>query len=679
LQKRIQMKENKNIWLWGVFMVLLLITFFPMSDVGIVTGDDFGYSIWPTKNIFKDSITFARDTGRFYFQLTLWIYKIPYLIDSTLYFHFMMILPHISTVLLFVLFIKRIFKNETIGLLSGFIFCMFFQILGGHSTTVAYPFYFTFSFTLFLGSLHILLTYFETGKYKYLLISAFLFAIVTLFYESYLVFYLLVFILLIKRYHFNDFKNKKKLFRFLKEIFPFFIFGLTYIIIYFVYFKMYSTQYQGNSFSSDLNSAIFLKTMGNLTLFSLPLSSLLNYKFFLIEYSRQELQTINLFTLVFKQASLSAFIKGGLILLVIYWIGFKSDLKIKKSSFITITLISAFFIAIPHFPLALSKKYTTDIPTTYITTYFAYFGVVVLCLVLVLFLIKLLKKTKWIHFIILTFLGIGLFIGTVITQNINEKVCADLKVAENRITLMKFLFSENLIKQGAPVYLASLHESTSYFSNSITRQATPFSAFADQNGLKIKQYTEYNSFYNHNKDSICDVYIVSFSQAFKTGDAYFTLLHMKGNQLKPNTYENYGDSLCVGYLSAYKKFGVGIEGTSDSILKINDEPMLKTGTFFYQNVHFLRKPEVCQFYIKGGYLFPNTIMISNQLFPQLPIQKVGWYPVKYEQQWIKFISNKLERNKESTDLVKLKAKLNGITYDKALENDAIWILYNEYQ
>jgi hypothetical protein len=673
------MKDNKNIWLWGVLTLLLFITFFPLTDVGFVTGDDFVYSIWPVKNIIKDSIQFARGTGRFYFIFTLWIYKIPYLIDSSFYYHSMLILPHISVVLLFVFLIKRIFKNETIGLLSGFIFCMFFQIVGGHSSTAAYPFYFTFSFTILIGSLHFLLTYFETDKYKYLLISAFIFAIATLFYESYLVFYILVFIMLIKRYHISDLKYKKSIFRFSKEIFPYFIFGITYIITYFVYFKIHSGQYQGNSFSSDLNSAIFFKTMGSLTLFSLPLSSLLDYKFFLIEYSKQDLQTINLFTLVFKQASLSAFIKGGLILMVFYWIGIKTDFKIKKSFMGSVGLVSAIFIALPHLPLALSKKYTTFIPTTYVTTYFAYFGVVTLCLILLLFLIVQSKRTKWIQYIIMTFLGIGLFIGTVITQNVNEKVCEDLNVAEKRITLMRSLFSANLINQNSPIYLASFHESTSYFSKSITRQSEPFSAFADQYGLKIKQYTEYHSFYNQYKDIDCDVYIVSFSQAFKTGDAYFTLLHLKGSQLKPKNTENYGDSLCVGYLSAYKKFGVGIAGTSDCILKINDEPMIKNGTFYYQNIHFLRKPEVCQFYIKGGNLFPNTFMISNQLFPNLPLQKLGRYPVKYEQHWVKFIRKKLERNKESIDLVKLKAKLNGITYDKAMNNDAIWILYNEYQ
>ncbi len=673
------MKDNKNIWLWGVLTLLLFITFFPLNSIGIVTGDDLGYMLWPKQNILKDSILFAQGTGRFYFLLTLWIYKIPYLIDSTFYFHFMLIFPHCLAFLLFVLLVKRGFNNLYIGLLSGVLFCALFQITGDHSATAAYPFYFSFSFSILLGSLHLLLSYLKTKKYKYILYSSLLMGSATLFYESYLVFYLLIGVLLLSKYKLKELFSSQKGFTFIKEILPFFIFGLLYMITYFVYSKIYSGGYQGNSFSAELKPEIFYKTLYNLTIYSYPLSSIVNYKFFLLEYSLQDLQTINIFTLVFKQASVTAYIKGILVLGIFIGISLKTELKMKNIKLIGIGIIAFLFSILPHLPLALSEKYTSTIPNIYVTTYFSNFSVFVLCLVIILFLLKFFKSNKWIQYSIIGMISLVLFTATVITQNINEKVCEDLKVAEKRITVMKYLFQEHLIEKDAAVFVAPLHESKAYFSKPITRQGNTFTGFADHYGLKIDPYLDYTEFYNQYNDSTSKVYLISFTQAFKTGDAAFSLLCVRGDQLKQQIQENRGDSLLVGYLSPYKKMGIAIATDSISELTIQEEKMVHTGNFHYNNIHFLKKPEICSFWIKGWGIIPGTLSISNNLFPQIPLQRIGWYPVLYEKEWIQQISNKLENSIESKKSIQLKALQSGISYEKALENDAKWILFNEYQ
>jgi hypothetical protein len=156
-------------------------------------------------------------------------------------------------------------------------------------------------------------------------------------------------------------------------------------------------------------------------------------------------------------------------------------------------------------------------------------------------------------------------------------------------------------------------------------------------------------------------------------------LCIRGDQLKQEIQENRGDSLLVGYLSPYKKMGIAIATDSVSELSIQEERMYQKGNFHYKNIHFLKKPEICSFWINGSGIIPGTLTISNNLFPQIPLQRIGWYPVLYEKAWIQQISNKLEKSIDSKKSIQIKASKSGISYEKALENDAKWILYNEYQ
>ncbi len=352
------MKDIKNRILWGGIFLLGIFTLYPLLKVGIVTGDDLGYMLWPFDHFGSDAKAYAEGTGRFYFLITLWIYKIPYLVDSQVFFYTMLILPIVSSFGLFVWLMKRIFQNEQVAILSALIACSIFQISGGHSATAAYPFYFSFSFSLLILSFHFLLNYIRGGKYRFLLISSVILAITTVFYESYLVFYILVFVFVVSQYKLQEILSRKILKKITKELFPFIFWGSAYLVVYYLYYRSCPAQYGGNTFSAEFEFSLFAKAIGNMAFYALPLSSLFDYQFFLTEYAMEVRQTENLICLIFSQASITAYIKAIISVIVLVYLMNYLNFKFKKNYFVYIGIIALIFIFLPHLPLALSEKYS---------------------------------------------------------------------------------------------------------------------------------------------------------------------------------------------------------------------------------------------------------------------------------------------------------------------------------
>lgn len=674
------MKEIKNRILWGALFLMGMITFYPLLKVGMVTGDDLGYMLWPIDQLGRDAKAYAEGTGRFYFLITLWVYKIPYLIDSQVFFYTMLILPIVTSFGLFVWFIKRIFNNEQIAFISALIACSIYQICGGHSATAAYPFYFSVSFSLLLISFHFLLSYIREKKYKYLIISSIILAITSIFYESYLVFYILVLILIVSQYKFQEIFRWSILKSISKELIPYIFWGSTYLLVYYFYYRSCSAQYGGNTFSSEFEMSIFIKAMGNMAFYALPLSSLFDYQFFLTEYSLEVNQTEHLLCLVFTQAGLISYIKAILTVSLFYYLIKFLNFSIHKKSIIYIGLVAILFILLPHLPLALSEKYSTSIQNAYVTTYFSFFAVVVLMITLILYIENRFTKLKIVKQIIHVIFGIVLFLITLSTQFINERVVEDLSVAQMRLDIMEKMLVKENITERAHVYVEPLHYSTSYFSKSITRQGSPFASFAkEKNGLEIYQYLNYDEFYQKFKNQTEIVYLIYFAQAPKSGDCQMSIVPVFGNQLREQFFENRSDSMIVGYLSMYKKFSISIGTDSIHSVLVSGKSTVSQGNLHYTNLTFHTKPRVSIFEIKGNGLNPNSLMISNILYKDAPIVIVGKYPKYYEERWVRHIMRNLQKNQEFILSIEHKAQEQGINYRQALRNDAKWLLYNEFQ
>ena len=98
-----------------LLLLLSCITLYPLLRIGFVTGDDLEYFITASPSRwFADAQLYAQGTGRFYFYLVKWIYSIPYLVDSRIYYLFFFIGPITLTFCLFFSLIKRVTKSKTI-------------------------------------------------------------------------------------------------------------------------------------------------------------------------------------------------------------------------------------------------------------------------------------------------------------------------------------------------------------------------------------------------------------------------------------------------------------------------------------------------------------------------------------------------------------------------------------
>ncbi|HPB58051.1 MAG TPA: hypothetical protein PK471_00595 [Bacteroidales bacterium] len=674
------MKKEERLLFWGVISLLGMIALYPLNRVGIATGDDFGYMIWSLDHFLEGSIAYAKSTGRFYFILVQWIYKIPYLFDNQLYFHTMLILPILASFILFVTLIHRIFKNQFVTLLTALLITLFYQISGGHSATAAYPFYFSFSFSLIIGSLHLLYSYIQGGRYYLLLISALLFGIATIFYESYLVYYLLIFIFIIHRYSWSSLKEKKKRVLLYKELIPFVFFGILYLTTYYLFFKSTPSQYGGNTLASQFNFSLFLKALATMTLYTFPFSTLFDYHFFITESSTQYNQSFHLYQVLFTEASMVAYVKAIIATALFLILTRKNPVNMDKKRLLVVALIALFFIIAPHLPLALSEKYSNHIQTTYVTTFFAFFAMILFLFAMIAFLLQWGAVKKWRNRLVLGFLTLFIFISTLSIQFVNERITDDLAIGEQRLTHLKIVFNPEFIQYGSPVYTEQLHHTGSYFTSTITRQLELFHSFAKEKcGLKIKAYPHYDEFYNQFKDQERLVYLMYHTQSSKTGDSQILIVPLLGTQLQEQFENNRCDSLIASYLSAHKKFS--IQAATDSIceLLIDENPITHYSNFHHANLLFLNKPSSGIIKIGGCQIIPQSISISNQIIHGVPLLKLGQIPSHYENAWVRQIMRELQRDQSSVKMIKQKADEQRIPYRKALRADARWILYYELQ
>jgi hypothetical protein len=612
------MQKEQNNTIKFILFILICITIYPLFKIGFISGDDLEYFLTADPSRWMaDAKIYAEGTGRFYFYLVKWIYSVPYLIDSKVYFYFWFITPILSTLFLFVWLIKRVSKNVVITYLATLLCCSFLIYFAKHSAITAYPLYFTLSLTLILISFHLFVSYRDTKKYKHLLLSAFTFGIATLFYECYLVYYVLYFALIILRYSLKTLFKEGNWRMALKEMIPYFGMALLYITVYLSYYLSHQSGYSGNQVATDLTFSRMLKTLFTMSVNGLPFVTFFDYKRFFIDYALSLSSIQSYFILTITNISAIAYLKGGLVGLLIYLLRDRKLPRFSNKVLIWGVTLSVLFIILPHLPLAFSEKYTSYIQKTYITTSFAFFSVIGVLLCIYLFTIQSISK-QWIKRLIQVVLGTILVIATVVTQYTNERVTDDMRISQYRFDLMDAVFQKQIIPEWTPVYIEPLHHTSSYFCKGVTRQSSPFDTYVDhQNGVKIVQHLDYNVFYDTYKNSDQTVSMVYFTQEPKRGDAYLIVAFVKGKMLQANKNENRVDSMVVGYISPSKTFTYAIEADSlfngaERGLVSNIRDVGEQGILI-QNLQKSKKITMLTF--KGINIAPQSLIISNSLYP----------------------------------------------------------------
>lgn len=605
-------KRFLNVLLWVITGVLLLVTLYPLTNIFAITGDDLenflgvNFSKW-----YDSALLYAEGTGRFNFLLVKWVYSIPYLFDSELYYYSVAITPVAIAFALFIWLACRIMKNGYVALLVGLLGCATFSIFGEYSAMNSYPLYFSLSIILLLLSLHFLVSYFETLKYVFVLVSALLILTSAIFYECYLIYYLLIFVLIIRRYKFSEIMHRVNIIRITKEIAPYFVMASVYLIVYITYYSLHPTGYAGNRIDSGLSISKMWDVIYTLSVNSFPLSAFFNYEDFLKDYSLMVSSSGSYFVDTLRLISISAYFKGMIVLVL--WIIISQDIPrgYKVKALVCTILIAVLFIILPHLPLAITEKYTTYFLKTYITTSFAFFAVIVFFIGLYLLLLRL-SVVNWVRQTIIVIFAVGLGTVTTINQYVNERIADDMNHSFYRFELMKSMFTDDNITDNSHVFLAPLHQTGTYFCKGATYQNNPFRDYVKkQNNVVLNQYMDYDSFYQKFKNSEEKVYVTYYAQAAQMGDAILVLASCRGVDLNQNYRNNVSDSLLVGYVSSQKKASVSLTSKESTNVYLSGQSLDRIGNSSFVNLVFDGKSKDCVFMMVGKDIYPMSLMISN--------------------------------------------------------------------
>jgi hypothetical protein len=264
--------NQEKFTIYFLLFLVYIITFYPLTKIGFTVGDDIDLYTETCKGHWGHVVgNWPFLQGRFYFFISRYIQTVPYLIDNPVYFDLTYILPIVGCFVLFTTLIHRVFKSSSITLLTAILLSSSFQIIGFHSITTAYPFFFTTGFCFILTSLHFFISFFDLKKKPYLYLSAILMFIATLFYETFMMYYLVFFMVAIWKNEVFSNRTKENYLKTIKNLIPFIIGGLIYLITYFSFQYFYPPKYTGASLSNDLTIGGLFSTASLMSKLSFPL------------------------------------------------------------------------------------------------------------------------------------------------------------------------------------------------------------------------------------------------------------------------------------------------------------------------------------------------------------------------------------------------------------------------
>ena len=363
------------------FSVIVIVTFYPLLFTGFACADDLqNYLVARWGNYAGDASNMAKIAGRFYYYIVKPLNSVPYSIDNMYVTKLYQIIPIIICLILFARVLFVMTKSKEMSFLYFLLFLVTAQISGYTSLFVTYPFYYSFSFCILLVSFLFLIKFLELKKKSALLFSVILYTVGLLFYETHLLFLIIIALtILYYDHHKNDFKGTLK--RSAAHFSPFLGVAFLYLAIYFIYRVYHPSYYDGTSFNtSDFKYSSFFQVLWSLSYSSFPLQvfewsrPLFNQKSELV--SGHNPVVLNLIL----NSRLEWLIKGAFVAITGYLILLKMP-KIENRTFIGGLVISILLIFTPHIPLALTSKYIFYVSygmIGYVTTFFSLFGVVLL-------------------------------------------------------------------------------------------------------------------------------------------------------------------------------------------------------------------------------------------------------------------------------------------------------------
>lgn len=566
--------------IYGFLLSLtLLLTLQPFFRVGLTVGDDAEFLIQALRGeTFKDFYDHAIYSGRFYYLFTKPFYYITYYLDN---FYLGKIVQYASLLLSYSLFaaiIHKIFKVKYITL-SVFLFLLLFTPITSfyHIPFISYPVYYTFSFSLLLGGLLLFLQYTESGKYKWVIFSALLFLCGIPFYESYLQFllYMALFIL-IRSIYLRGFKKSFVSRDFYKEIVPFIIVGVLYMAAY-IGFRIYAisvmgaeNMYPGTNLAKDFSLKNFFVVLFKTNRSVSPGGMYKVQSYLFTDFSSALSGHANNLWHILRNADLNILINGMIqaALFILFFAQMSYNISWKK---VFIGIISAFLFAISsHFLLAIADKYNTSWYAWmqgYVTSYFAYFGIILLCFLCCYAIVKLCRKQKILKWSSIAGLALTVFIYSVITSYSNHHIANDMQLTQNKFFMIDEMIKDksfNRIPDGSVVHAPDLNKTASILTKGVGEVndlwATYFQKKAKKNWHIFTNEEQTLRYIKEHPEK--ELFTIEKADALKTNDMLMVISKIDkeasvGDSLSDSEFLWLSKEIDFYYYSPFKNFTFG--------------------------------------------------------------------------------------------------------------------------
>ncbi len=579
---------NSNIFYYFSFLVIAIITFYPLFAAGIASADDMGnYTNTRFGKEFLITRYVAEMSGRFYFFIFGLFHNLPYEIDDMFIIKLFQVIPICICIFLFYKVVLVLTKSKEISSLFVLLFFVIAQYSPHTSLFFTYPFYFTFSFSAILGSYLLLYRFQVTRKNRYLIFSSLLFGFGLLFYEVYILF--IGFAALSIFY--NNIREGKKYSVLIKhmvlQILPYVAIVILYGASYIVYGHLHPSEYGGTTMTgSTITIGSFFQVLWKLSHTAFPLTvydsdfmqDFFRYKSELVEGYR------NVVPYLFFHAHVEWIVKSILVFVLGYFI----MIRIPKISYKTILiglLLALMVTFFPHIPLALTQKYTFYAVTQgmlgYVTTFFSLFGVVLFISLLCTLLLNFTNSETVLRHGIALVVSLGFVLCSFLTDFSNYYVARDVHQSNLRMRTVEEMMKSDAFKnipQFSNVYAAELWNSQNYMAGGITGQGFQWTYYIlCKSGITQSMIFDGKEFLKSVKTSAAPGYRIIYKQDVKSDATMLVMAQLGIPGINDTVISNVSNKVLVVYYSRCKYFSVSFKRldaseTEKEKIKINHIP-----------------------------------------------------------------------------------------------------------
>lgn len=595
---------------------LSIVTLIPFVFTGFSNFDDLSYYI-NARNADKWEIIkrAAVDHGRFYYYITMTLVYSIYFIDNYLVLKCLNIIFVLFDFILIALIAKEFFNNKWDGILCYLLMIVFVSVKGIYNPIVSYPLYFSGSFLFILLSVYFALRYKNTKLNNHRLLSALLFAIGLLFYETYLLYLSLIIVIIF----ITDNDVNYSFFQRLRKTIPFIIIGFTYCIIYFSYRLIYPSTYAGASFSNSFSIVNFFNTVLNFTSGSYPMA--LTFNGGGATYGGADYFTSNSIgnILYFIISENIEWLFKSIIISVFLFFTLNRITDNKHRGLFTGFLISLLFIFFPQIPLAFTEKYLSmgGIPS-YTTTYFSVFAVIV-CLTYMFIFISL--KSKNFKYRNLLYIAISVIIGlaSILNDYANYHAVKCLKVPLNVFQFVNEFLNKDELKslpENSFIYAPELYDSRDdivHFTNSFN-WSIYFSIIPDRKPVFVSQSKA--ELIREMKNKTNNNYYINYKRDQYDMDQYIAFSTISNQSRIDSLREEFvSDSTIIFYYSNNKTFTLFFDVYPDSsyipVIVNNDTLVVDKNKIELNIINKSITNNFMTIQIKSKNIDLNSIIISN--------------------------------------------------------------------